>query len=183
MPKLSSLSLLAVLTIIIVTACNQAEVTKEADGSQMSKQSQANQAACLKLTEQAKAAMSAGDKATAEAKFKEAIEAAKGVSADSPEQAAAIANLADFYYAQGDGAQANLLFTQSLSMHEKALGLMHVDLVTDLVGLAHVYSSEKKYAEAKASLERAVDILKKAGKDVPADITADLAKVEALAAK
>ena len=171
---------LCLLTIFSLTACNQAQVTTAtAEGSQ---KTDTTQALWLKLTDEAKAAAAAGDKVTAEAKFKAAIEAAKSLAAESPDHAAAMANLADFYYAQGDGAQANLLFTQSLNIHEKALGLMHVDLVTDLVGLAHVYSSEKKYAEAKASLERAVDILKKAGKDVPAEITADLAKVETLAA-
>ena len=175
--------LLSILTIFSLTACNQsAQLTKSvaAENAEISNQATVEQAVWLKLTNEAKAAQAAGDKTTAEAKFKEAIEAAKSLAAESPDQAAAIANLADFYYVQGDGAQANHLYTQSLSMREKAVGLMPDDLVIDLVGLAHVYTDEQRYAKAKESLERAVDILKKSGKSIPVDIEVDLKKLEML---
>ncbi len=170
--------LLSAAAAISLSACNQASSELSTTSTPVA----ADQAAWKKLTTEADAALKGGDKAAAEAKYKEAIEAAKIMAADSPEHAAAVANLANFYYAQGDGAQANQLYSQSLAMHEKALGLMHIDLVTDLVGLAKVYVLEKKYAEAQASYQRAIDISKKADKST-ADLENELAKVKELSGK
>lgn len=163
-----------VVAVLALSACGQAQETK----SSVTAQTVQEQAAWEKLTAEAEVAKQAGDKKLAEAKYKEAIESARALSTDSPAQAAATANLASFYYVQGDGAQANQLYSQSLAMHEKALGLMHIDLVVDLVGLGRVYNSEKKYKESQASYERAVEILTKAGKPVPAEIQSELDDVK-----
>ncbi|GEM_PF-1151155 len=171
--------LLSAAFAISVTACNQA--SSELSNATSSPVG-AEQSRWKKLTTEGDAALKAGDKATAEAKYKEAIETAKGLTADSPAHAAAVANLANFYYAQGDGAQANRLYSQSLAMHEKALGLMHVDLVADLVGLAQVYVAEKKYDQAQASYERAINISKQANKPT-VDLESELATVKELSAK
>jgi len=174
-----SLMLLSAIASLSLAACNQA--SSELSNA-TSSPGGAEQAAWKKLSGEADAALKAGDKAGAEAKYKEAIDAAKMLAADSPDHAAAVANLANFYYAQGDGAQANRLYSQSLTMHEKALGQMHIDLVTDLVGLAKVLTLEKNYSEAQASYQRAIEITRAAGKPTT-ELEAELAKVKALAGK
>jgi tetratricopeptide (TPR) repeat protein len=172
--KLSQFVFTIAFATVSLTACGQAQDMK----SSVSAPAAQEQAVWEKLTAEAEVAKQAGDKKLAESKYKEAIEAARALAVDSPAQAAATANLASFYYVQGDGAQANQLYSQSLAMHEKSLGMMHVDLVVDLIGLARVYNSEKKYKESQASYERAIEILTKAGKPVPAEVQSELDAVK-----
>jgi tetratricopeptide (TPR) repeat protein len=132
-----------------------------------------DQAQWQKLTTQADEAAKKGDKAAAEKLYKDAADEAQKLSADTNASAESLANLANFYYAQGDGAQADSVYTKALAVHEKAIGLEHVDLVRDLIGLAKVCHSEHKDKEAKAYYDRAVNISKKANQPAPADPTAD----------
>ncbi len=102
---------------------------------------------------------------------------------DTAPQAEALANLANFYYVQGDGAQADGLYKKALSIHEKALGLEHFDLVKDLIGLARVCHSEKKDAEAVACYTRAIAISNKTNQPVPPDVTDEFNKLQASSKK
>lgn len=161
--------------LICLTACGQGAN----DGMPSVKPVVAEQTNWQELTNAADAAAKAGDKATAERRYKEAMAVAMQMGADNPVQADSMANLADFYYVQGDGAQANDMYKQALAIHEKARGLEHVDLIQDLVGLARVSQSAKKNDEAKAYYERASAIAEKAKQPLPADVAADMAKLKA----
>ncbi len=61
------------------------------------------------LTANADAAVKRGDKAEAEQSYKAAMAEAEKLGADNPAQAEAIVNLANFYYVQGAGDQADEL--------------------------------------------------------------------------
>ncbi|MFX5730420.1 tetratricopeptide repeat protein, partial [Acinetobacter baumannii] len=78
------------------------------------------------------------DKAGAEKNYKAAIAEALKLGADTPAVASSTANLADFYYVQGDGNQADELYKRSLATYEKTVGTQHFDLVVDLAGLGKV---------------------------------------------
>jgi tetratricopeptide (TPR) repeat protein len=160
--------------LVCLTACSQSETA----GVPSDKPVVAEQTNWQELTNSADAAAKKGDKADAETYYKQAIQAALQLGADNPSQAESMANLANFYYVQGDGAQANDLYKQALAIHEKASGLEHVDLIKDLVGLARVCHSEKKDAEAKAYYERAMVIADKAKQPLPADVTSDYEKLK-----
>jgi tetratricopeptide (TPR) repeat protein len=160
--------------LVCLTACGQSETA----GLPTDKPVVAAQTNWQELTNTADAAAKKGDKAAAERYYKEAMQAALQLGADNPSQAESMANLANFYYVQGDGAQANDLYKQALAIHEKAKGLEHVDLIKDLVGLARVCQSEKKDDEAKAYYERAMVIAEKAKQPLPADVAADMAKLK-----
>jgi tetratricopeptide (TPR) repeat protein len=148
---------------------SDADATKLPD----SKMVAADQAQWQKLTTQADEAAKSGDKAGAEKLYKEAAAEAEKLGAETNASAESLANLANFYYAQGDGAQADGIYTKALAVHEKAVGLEHVDLVRDLIGLAKVCHSEHKDAEAKEYYDRAVRISKRANQPAPADPTVD----------
>ena len=160
--------------LVCLTACSQSETA----GIPTDKPVVAEQTNWQELTNRAIEAANKGDKAAAERYYKEAMQAALLLGADNPSQAESMANLANFYYVQGDGAQANDLYKQALAIHEKASGLEHVDLIKDLVGLARVCHSEKKDDEAKAYYERAMVIADKAKQTLPADVAADMAKLK-----
>jgi tetratricopeptide (TPR) repeat protein len=168
--------------VLSLSACGQSAT--QTDTTPGASQVSAEQADWKGLTLAAETALKSGDKATAESKYKEAALVAEQLGADNPAQAEAVANLASFYYVQGDANQANQLYKKSLALHEKALGMEHTDLVKDLVGLAKISSSSNDYATSAAYYERAMSILKKAGQTVPADIEAGYADVKkAIASK
>ena len=160
--------------LVCLTACGQAE-TASAPSDKPVVAEQNNWQA---ITNNADAAAKSGDKVAAERLYKEAMAAAVQLGEEYPAQADSMANLANFYYVQGDGAQANDLYKQALAIHEKAKGLEHVDLIKDLVGLARVCQSEKKNDEAKALYERAQAIADKSKQPLPADVLADMAKLK-----
>lgn len=136
------------------------------------------------LTADAEAAMKKGDTVEAEKKYKEAMIVAAQLGESDPAQAEAVANMASFYYVQGEAQQANQLYKQSLALHEKALGMEHVDLIKDLVGLAKVSASEKNFTDSAAYYERAIAIYSKAGQPVPAELEKSYADVKkSIAAK
>jgi tetratricopeptide (TPR) repeat protein len=147
------------------TSASKAEVTVE-------------QAVWEKLTSDGDAAKAKGDLKKAEECYQAAVEEAKKLGETDPSFGRSTANLADFYYAQGDGAQADKLYKQSLAVREKALGLEHADLVQSIVGLARVASAEKNYAEAVAHYERAIDILNKNKLPVSDEVQAEYAKAK-----
>lgn len=136
------------------------------------------QAIWEKLTKDAEAAKAAGDLKKAEQSYQAAVEAAKNLGEQDPNYGRTTANLADFYYAQGDGAQADKLYKQSLTIREKALGLEHADLVQSILGLARVTSAQKKYAESVAYYERALSILKKNNMPVAPEVETEYAKAK-----
>jgi tetratricopeptide (TPR) repeat protein len=66
--------------------------------------------------------------------------------------------MADFYYAQGDGEQADQLYRRSLALKEKSLGMEHADLVKDLVGLGNLATKKGDQKEADQYYKRAEKI-------------------------
>jgi tetratricopeptide (TPR) repeat protein len=163
--------------VVLISACGQSSLNNP-EATPGTQQVAAEQADWKQLTSDADAALQHGDKTTAETKYRAAMNAAAQLGADNPAQAEAVANLASFYYVQGDADQANQLYKRSLALHEKAVGMEHADLVKDLVGLAKVSSSQKNYAEASTYYERAISILNKTGKTVPADVEAGYAEAK-----
>ena len=146
---------------LLVSACGQSQMTASVSDTRATS---VEQNTWKQLTADADAALKRGNKAEAEQSYKAAMTEAEKLGAGNPAMAEAIANLANFYYVQGAGGQADRLYRKSLALHEKRLGMEHVDLTVDLLGLSHVSSSEKKYAEASAFYRRAIAILKKAGR-------------------
>jgi tetratricopeptide (TPR) repeat protein len=136
------------------------------------------QAVWQKLTSDGDAAKAKGDLKKAEECYQAAVQEAKKLGETDPALGKTTANLADFYYAQGDGAQADKLYKQSLAVHEKALGLEHADLVQSIVGLARVASAEKNYAESVSYYERAIGILNKNNMPVSEEVQADYKKAK-----
>ena len=147
----------------LLSACGQSQTTSYVSNPE----TKVEQNAWAQLTANADTELKDGNKAKAEQSYMAAIIEAKKLGVESPAQGDAIANLANFYYAQGAGAQADQLYTSSLALHEKILGMEHVDLTADLIGLARIRSSEKKYAEASALYKRAIAILKRSGRKIP----------------
>lgn len=166
---LSKLLLCTTVVMFSLSACGQSETVNSAATQPVAQE----QGDWKTITAEADEASKKGDKVVAEAKYKEAMAAAVKLGESDPGQAVAIANLASFYYVQGDANQANDLYTKSLAAHEKAVGLEHVDLVTDLVGLAKVKTALKQPKEAVTNYERAINILKNTSKPVPADLQAE----------
>jgi tetratricopeptide (TPR) repeat protein len=164
-----------VATVLCLSACTSngyQSSTKVPDDKTIA----TDQAEWQRLTTAADAAAKSGDKATAESNYKAAIASAENLSPDTSAQSESLANLANFYYVQGDGAQADGVYKKALALHEKALGLEHVDLVKDLLALARVCHSEKKEADAATYYERATAIAAKANKPLPQASLADYYK-------
>ena len=98
----------------------------------------ADQAAWEMYTKKAEDALAKGDKSGAESSYKIAIAEAEKIGMDTPAVASSTANLADFYYVQGDGNRADDLYKRSLGVYEKTVGKQHTDLIKDLSGLGKV---------------------------------------------
>jgi tetratricopeptide (TPR) repeat protein len=168
----------SVAVTVLIGACGQSQMSSTVPGTTAAS---VEQNTWKQLTADGDAAVKRGDKAEAEQAYKAAMTEAEKLGADNPAQAEAIVNLANFYYVQGAGDRADELYKKSLALHEKNLGKEHVDLVVDLVGLARVSSSQKKYADASGYYRRAIAILKKAGRAVPSDVETEYGKAQSLA--
>jgi tetratricopeptide (TPR) repeat protein len=142
----------------------------------------ADQAAWQMYTKKAEDALAKGDKEGAEGNYKIAIAEAEKLGAETPAVASSTANLADFYYVQGEGNKADDLYKRSLSVYEKNVGKEHTDLVKDLCGLGKVSILKKKYSEALAYYERAQSILNAASLPPQTEVTAGLDMAKKLAA-
>jgi CHAT domain-containing protein/Tfp pilus assembly protein PilF len=75
--------------------------------------------------------------------------------------AAAIDNLAVFYYYNRDLAKAELLYRRALSIRRTALGEEHPDVALSLYSLALIYRDQGDYAKAEPLYEQALAILEK----------------------
>jgi tetratricopeptide (TPR) repeat protein len=153
-------------------ACGQSALQSQMSQEQKSV-TNAKQALWEQFTGQGDLATKSGDKAKAEACYKAAIRAARTLGESSPQAAACMSNLANFYYVQGDGAQADELYKKALALKEKALGMEHQDLARDLVGLGRIALSSNKYPEAQQYFKRAVTILQNASQPIPPDLEKD----------
>ncbi len=170
----------AVAAMLSLSACGQPNSDTNpasTDPTPGATQVAAEQKDWKSITASADTALKSGNKADAEAKYKEAITVAEALGEKDPGNAEAVANLANFYYVQGDAEQANLLYQRSLKLREKALGLEHVDLVKDLEGLGKVSKSQKKLKEASAYYKRAIGILKKNKQPIPDQLKKDYDEV------
>ncbi|HEY9678785.1 MAG TPA: tetratricopeptide repeat protein [Drouetiella sp.] len=165
---------------ITVSACTQ--TSTETATSTVTTTSTAEvaveQAVWQKLTSDGDAAKAAGDLKKAEMSYQAAVEEAKKLGESDPAFSKTTANLADFYYAQGDGQQADKLYKQSLALREKAVGLEHADLIQSILGLARVTSAEKNYGESVAHYERVLAIMKKTNTPVPAEVETEYEKAK-----
>lgn len=131
------------------------------------------------LTDEAVKQQENGNPRAAEKFYLQAIAAAKKMSDENPQVAAATSNLANFYYVQGDGEQADRLFQESLAMRQKVLGKEHADVAIDLIGLARLYSKSGDYKKAEPMYAQAADILKKNNQPLPADLEKEWGAVKA----
>jgi tetratricopeptide (TPR) repeat protein len=165
---------------ITVSACTPNAT--ETASSTASTATATDQAIWQKLSADGDAAKASGDLKKAEASYQAAVTEAQKLGEQDPALAKTTANLADFYYAQGDGAQADRLYKQSLAIHEKALGLEHADLVQSILGLARVSAAAKNYAESVAHYERAIVILKKNNLPLSPAVEAEYTKAKENAA-
>jgi tetratricopeptide (TPR) repeat protein len=146
---------------LCLTACSSNQYQSNTKNVPDEKTVATDQSHWQALTAAAESAAKQGDKATAEKDYKEAVAEAEKLGIDTAPQAEALANLANFYYVQGDGAQADGLYKKALTIHEKALGLEHFDLIKDLIGMARVCHSENKDTDAVACYTRAIAISNK----------------------
>lgn len=167
---------LTFVALAALTACTQQDSTQ-----QVTRVVTADQVAWSKMTLEADEAVRKGDPVQAEKSYKAALLEAEKLGKEGPAVATTTANLANFYYVQGDGAQADQLYSQSIALREKIAGLENVDIAKDLVGLARVRSSQKKYDDSIKLFERAVSIMKKNNLPVPADVQKDYDDVSAKA--
>jgi tetratricopeptide (TPR) repeat protein len=166
-----------VATVFCISGCTSNSYQSTTKNLPSDKTVGAEQAEWKRLTATADAAAKKHDYAAAEKDYQTAVLEAEKLGIDTPQQAEALANLANFYYVQGNGAQADGLYKQSLTIKEKALGLQHKDLVTDLIGLARACHSEKKDDDAVTHFGRAIWILNREKQPVPADVTAEYTKL------
>lgn len=141
----------------------------------------ADQAAWQMYTKKAEDAIAKNDKTGAETNYKLAIEEAEKLGTETPAVASSTANLADFYYVQGEGNKADDLYKRSLSVYEKNVGKEHTDLIKDLCGLGKVSLLKKNYAESLAYYQRAQSILTSAGLPPQTEVTAGLEQAKKLA--
>lgn len=176
--RVSKACICAVSVGIAISACGHNAATDSVTTT-VDKTTTAEQAVWERFTSDAEAAKKNGDLKKAEGDYKSAIAEAEKLGAQNPAVAKSTANLADFYYVQGDGAQADKLYQRSLALQEKVLGMEHQDLAQSLIGLARVNTSEKKYAAATKYYVRAIAILTKANQDIPNDVLKEYESVKA----
>jgi tetratricopeptide (TPR) repeat protein len=138
----------------------------------------ADQALWQLCTKKAEEALSRNDKVAAEANYKIAIAEAEKLGEDNPGVAASTANLADFYYVQGEGNKADDLYKRSLAVQEKTLGTEHADLIKDLIGLGKVALLNKQKKDALAYFQRAEAIAKKSNLPISTELEQGLKKSE-----
>lgn len=128
-------------------------------------------------TRSAAEALEAKDYDKAEKLYNFAIQEAEKLGEGDPQLAASYNNMADFYFAQGDGEKAENMYSKSLAIKEKSLGLSDRDLVVDLTGLGNAYAAQEKYEEADASFKRALDILDANSEDLSSQFVSAYADI------
>jgi tetratricopeptide (TPR) repeat protein len=72
----------------------------------------------------------------------------KALGPDHPHVATSLNNLAGLYYAQGQYAQAELLYQRALAILEKALGAEHPHIAIALENYAELLRKLKRSTEA-----------------------------------
>ena len=154
--------LLCVCSCVSITGCTQATP----DAQQIS----SDQDRWAQLTSAAQQASRRGDQALSEDLYKQAMSAAQSLGPDNDKMAKSFSNLADFYYAQGDGDKADQLYSKALKLKEQTLGTQHADLVADLLGLARLKFKQGNNSESLALYKRAISILKKSDPKLAQDI-------------
>ncbi len=105
--------------VFLTSACGQSLMSESVPGTRTAI---VEQDTWKQLTANADVKLKSGDTAEAESLYKLAILEAEKLGVDNLGQATALANLANFYYVQGDGNQADQLYKKSLALHEKKLG-------------------------------------------------------------
>ena len=81
--------------------------------------------------------------------------AEKALGPEHPQVATSLNNLAALYYAQGQYAEAELLFQRALAIWEKALGPEHPQVASSLENYAALLRELDRNAEAERLEERA----------------------------
>jgi tetratricopeptide (TPR) repeat protein len=81
-----------------------------------------------------------------------------GMGQGHPAVAIALNNLADLHGAQGEYAEAELLYRRSLAILESALGPEHPDVARSLETLSKLYRVMGRAEDAKELAERAAAI-------------------------
>jgi CHAT domain-containing protein len=95
--------------------------------------------------------------------FERVIETRKRIlGPDAPDLAAAIHDLAVFYYYKGDYPRVEPLSNRALAIQEKALGRNHPNVATTLNLLTILYSNKGDYEKAEQLAKRALAIKEKA---------------------
>lgn len=170
----SNLRLLLVtgLVALFSTACSQEASLKDQAQALSVQQSLYEQ-----CTQEAKKAEEHEDYARAELLYLDAASEAEKLGAGNAALATSLSNLANFYWAQGDGDRADQMFRRALTMKEKILGLEHSDLASDLFGLGAVRAAQGKYIEAGALYKRGMNILQTAHLPIPAEAMKGYAEV------
>lgn len=149
-------SLAAVVSVISISAC-----TQESPLTLESKLNQQAESCWQRDTESAFQAEQKNDFKKARSLFRKAFLDAVQLGIDHPFAAVSLSNMANFYYVQGDGQQADQLYRRSLALKQKNLGIEHLELSVDLIGLGSVYFKQGKYAQAEPFFARALKIREK----------------------
>jgi len=85
----------------------------------------------------------------------------KTLSAEHPDTATSLNNLAELYRAKGDYTHAEPLYRRALTIREKTLGAGHPTTATSLNNLASLYHKKGDYAQAEPLYRRALTIREK----------------------
>lgn len=152
--KAISSALLGAMVALTVAACSNGPNSTDPSATISTEQNQ-----WQKLTDDAKTAESQKDYKTAEELYAKAVVEAQKLGESAPEVASADNNMAGFYFAQGDGQKAEDLYKNALTIREKALGLEHKDIITDLNGLGRALVKQDKFAEAEPIYKRTLVVL------------------------
>ncbi len=138
-------------------------------------QSKNDQELWAQYTSDADRAAKQGDKQEAERLYKLAIDEAQKLGQANPDLARAVSNMANFYYAQGDGDRADRLYQKAIAIKQKTLGTEHVDIAEDLIGLGKLRYSQGRDDEGLSLYRRAAGILTRANRPVPQEVSKQLA--------
>jgi tetratricopeptide (TPR) repeat protein len=111
------------------------------------------------LTRFAQAAMARGDDVAAEQAFQRAVRAyEKEEGEDEPSVAAALNDLAGFYYARELYAKAEPLVQRALGIYEKKFGEFDPNVAASLNNLANIYRNQGDFERAEPLYRRALAI-------------------------
>jgi tetratricopeptide (TPR) repeat protein len=120
-------------------------------------------------TEEAERLNQSAEKLLGEAKYDEALEAAKRALAirektlgfDNPDLANSLSNLARIYRAKGDFANAESTFRRIVEIIEKKLGAEHREIIRPISNLATLYNEMGDYTRAEPLYQRALSVSEK----------------------